>query len=86
MLFLCVDRYGKEITIERRIRKPNGGGYRILGEDGKNRSSRREDLDAILDHFGINASNPLSIITQDIARQFHGSESCFMDVHTLQAT
>ncbi len=85
--------YGKEMTIERRIRRTPGGTYRLLNEWGVSVSTKREDLDSMLDHFSINAANPLSIITQDIAKSFHGSEcgfssaciritrKCIVDIH-----
>ena len=33
-------------------------------------SSRKGDVDRLLDCFNINAGNPLTVMTQDIARAF----------------
>ena len=67
-------RYGKLITIERRITK-SGNAFKVIGANGKTVSSKRVDVDAILDDLNINAANPLTVMTQDMARQFLSGES-----------
>ena len=34
--------------------------------------ANRQEVDAVLEHFLINAGNPLNVITQDTAREFLG--------------
>ena len=52
------DVYGEFITVERRIEKTGGGGYRLLAgdpsrDDLKLVSTKKEDLDKMLDHMNI---------------------------------
>ena len=71
-------RYGKLITIERRITKTSYP-FKIIGANGKTAplsgKSVKDDVDAILDNFSINAGNPLTVITQDMSRQFLSGEA-----------
>lgn len=39
-------------------------------------TKKKSDVDQVLDHFAINAENPLTIITQDMARAFLGGRCC----------
>ena len=61
--------FGDFITVERRITRTNAP-YRLLDARGKCLTTKKDEVDAVLDHFSIDASNPLTIITQDMARQF----------------
>lgn len=77
--------YGDAIIIERKFGAEGGGSYIIkvrlrlhfprLTDDGKGadrqiHARRREDLDAITDHFALAIENPMNILSQDTARQF----------------
>ncbi|GFR43935.1 hypothetical protein Agub_g5073 [Astrephomene gubernaculifera] len=67
--------FGSRITVERQIKKAGASPYVLLDERGRKVQPERgekprELLDRILDHFCVDASNPLTIITQDMARQF----------------
>eukprot|EP00798_Chlamydomonas_sp_ICE-L_P000171 gene171-1694_t len=62
--------YGSVITIERRLTRNSCNPFKLLDQMGKMVTNKREDVTLMLDHFSINASNPLSIITQDMARSF----------------
>lgn len=64
------DRFGSTITIERRINKSGGNPYKLLSHNGRTMSTKKEDVDAVLDKFVIDAGNPLTVITQDMARSF----------------
>ncbi len=51
------DVYGDKIIIERKIGADGGGSWKIKsGRDGKSKSTKREELDAICDHLDIQAS------------------------------
>ncbi|KAF7728561.1 Structural maintenance of chromosomes protein 6 [Apophysomyces ossiformis] len=69
------DIYGDSIWVERQILKDGTGGYRIRNHARKLVSGKREDLDAICDHMSIQVDNPLTMLTQDGARQFLTSSS-----------
>ncbi|XP_063412399.1 structural maintenance of chromosomes protein 6-like isoform X3 [Mytilus trossulus] len=67
--------YGNTIIVERKFTKDGGSGYKIKSKDGKIISSKREDLNCILDQFNIQVDNPVSILNQDTSRHFLNSKS-----------
>jgi structural maintenance of chromosomes protein 6 len=67
--------FGDVIAIERRFSKDGGSGYKIKSKSGQTISTKREDLDEILDHFNLQVDNPMTVLTQDTARQFLGNSS-----------
>lgn len=63
--------YGKEIRIERTLkREGTSGSFSIRSENNKEVSSKKRDLDAILDYFSIPVMNPMCFLSQDAARSF----------------
>jgi chromosome segregation ATPase len=67
--------YGDLIVIERRISRDGNNGYKLKTQDEKIVSTKREELNAILDHMAIQVDNPLNVLSQDTARQFLHSSS-----------
>ena len=67
--------YGDVIAVERRFSKDGTSGYKIMNRCGQKLSSKREELEEILDHIGLQVDNPMTILTQDTARQFLGNSS-----------
>jgi structural maintenance of chromosomes protein 6 len=67
--------YGKRISIERHFSKTGTTGFKMKNETGKIISTKRADLDDICDHFGFQVENPMSVLSQDLARQFITSSS-----------
>lgn len=65
------DKYGDEIIIERVIKKDASTvPYVLKSENGTKISTKKADLDAILDFFGIAVNNPMAFLSQDAARSF----------------
>ncbi|KAF8073157.1 SMC6 [Scenedesmus sp. PABB004] len=68
--------FGDWLTVERTIRLSASkagaatSGVRLLNRNGGLVSNKRKDLDALLDHLNIDASNPLAVMTQDTSRNF----------------
>ncbi|KAF8645220.1 hypothetical protein AX16_008047 [Volvariella volvacea WC 439] len=62
--------YGKSISITRRFTKDGASTWKIRAKDGRVVSTKREELSAICDHMNIQVDNPMSVLTQDAARQF----------------
>jgi chromosome segregation ATPase len=64
--------YGDEILVQRTIRRNGSSEYRLMSQAGRlvPGGSTRAELQSMLDHFNIAAGNPLSIMTQDMARTF----------------
>lgn len=52
-----------------------GGGYRLQSKIGKTISNKREELDELCDFYGIQVDNPITVLTQDLAREFLSSAS-----------
>jgi structural maintenance of chromosomes protein 6 len=67
--------FGDVIIIERRFSKDGSSGYKIKAKNGSVVSTKREELQDILDHFNLQVDNPMTVLTQDTARQFLGSSS-----------
>ncbi|KAI8880239.1 P-loop containing nucleoside triphosphate hydrolase protein [Backusella circina FSU 941] len=76
------DIYPDHIRIERRINKDGGSGYKIKNASNRVISTKREDLVAICDHMALLVSNPLTMLTQDMARKFL-SDSTSSDKYKL---
>ena len=66
------ETYGDRITVERHIAKSGSGfnGYKLLDQDGKERSRSKDDLVKLLDHLNITVDNPVSILDQEDAKKF----------------
>ncbi|KAG2453512.1 hypothetical protein HYH02_001732 [Chlamydomonas schloesseri] len=68
--------FGERITVERVIKVAGGNDTTLLDARGKKAAveRHRDTLSAMLEHFCLDATNPLTIITQDKARQFLSGE------------
>lgn len=63
--------YGDSIIVERHFTRGGTSGFKLKTGDGKNTiSTKKADLDDILDYFGLQMDNPINVLTQDMARQF----------------
>jgi hypothetical protein len=63
------DLYGDAVTVERRIGATSTA-WALKGADGRVRGRRREDLDALLAALSLNAANPITVMTQETAKNF----------------
>ncbi|TFK33017.1 P-loop containing nucleoside triphosphate hydrolase protein [Crucibulum laeve] len=62
--------YGKSIFITRRFTKEGSSTWKIKSKDGRIISTKKDELAAICDHMNIQVDNPMTVLTQDAARQF----------------
>lgn len=62
--------YGEEIVIERVIRKNGGSSYKLISNDGRLISTKRSDLNTIVEHFNLFVNNPCCILDQENAKLF----------------
>ena len=67
--------YGDVISIERRFTRDGVTGYKLKSKHGQVVSNKRDELQEILDHIQLQVDNPMTILTQDTARQFLGNSS-----------
>lgn len=65
------DDYGKVITIEKIITKGDASTKLVLKNDkDKKVSERKQELDELLEHFGILINNPICILNQEVSKTF----------------
>lgn len=64
------DIYGESIIVERVFSRAGASGFKIKNQDGKIISSKKSDLEDILDALALMMDNPMNVLTQDMARQF----------------
>ncbi|KAG7229117.1 hypothetical protein INR49_013059 [Caranx melampygus] len=69
------DIYGDSISIEHRISSDGCRTCRLKSKSGQLISNKKEELTAILDHFNIQLDNPVSILNQEMSKQFLHSKS-----------
>uniref|UniRef100_A0A8C1T6F8 Structural maintenance of chromosomes protein 6 n=1 Tax=Cyprinus carpio TaxID=7962 RepID=A0A8C1T6F8_CYPCA len=69
------DIYGDSICIEHRITSDGCRTCKIKNKIGHVISTKKEELTAILDHFGIQVDNPVSVLNQEMSKQFLHSKS-----------
>ncbi|XP_052436639.1 structural maintenance of chromosomes protein 6 [Carassius gibelio] len=69
------DIYGDSICIEHRITSDGCRTCKIKNKTGHVVSTKKEELTAILDHFGIQVDNPVSVLNQEMSKQFLHSKS-----------
>ena len=62
--------YGRSITVERSFTRGGTSGFKLKNREGKVISTKKGDLDDILDYFAFQLDNPMNVLTQDMARQF----------------
>ena len=67
--------FGDHIRIVRRLAKTGASTYKIQNAEGVTVSTKRQDLQDILDHFAIDVMNPLCILTQEMAKKFLANSS-----------
>ncbi|KAL7951181.1 P-loop containing nucleoside triphosphate hydrolase protein [Trichoderma barbatum] len=64
------DIYGSSITVERHFSKSGTSGFRIKTEQGKVVSTKKQEVDEISEWYALQIGNPLTVLSQDNARQF----------------
>lgn len=62
--------YGRSITVERHFNRAGTSGFKIKNADDRIVSTKKADLEDILDFFAFQLDNPINVLTQDMARQF----------------
>ncbi|SSD58384.1 related to Structural maintenance of chromosomes protein 6 [Saccharomycodes ludwigii] len=65
------DIYGNSIIIERTFKRDSSSNqYKLKTENGREVSSKKRELDEIVDYFSIPIMNPMCFLSQDAARSF----------------
>lgn len=64
------EKYGDKIIVERVLRNDGVSGYFLKSENKKTVSTKKVDLDTMLESFGITINNPLAFLSQGAAKTF----------------
>ena len=62
--------YGDSIIVERQFSRTGSSGFKLKSVNKRVVSTRKADLDNLCDYFALSLDNPMSVLTQDNARQF----------------
>ena len=62
--------YGDAIIVERHFSRSGSSSFKLKSSTGRLISTRKGDLDEICDYFALQIDNPMTVLTQDMARQF----------------
>jgi chromosome segregation ATPase len=63
-------QYGTSIIVERHFSRSGTSGFKLKDYAGKIVSTKKSELEDILDAFSMQIDNPMNVLTQDMARQF----------------
>lgn len=64
------DVYGKTIVVERSFSRAGTSGFKLKNASGRLISHKKVDIEEIIEYFQMQIDNPMSVLTQDNARQF----------------
>lgn len=69
------DVYGDSIIVERHFSKTGTSSFKLKSATERLISTKRADVDDIVEYFYLQVDNPLNVLSQDNARQFLNSSS-----------
>lgn len=69
------DDYGHKIIVERQILRNGPSSYRTKNETGKIVSTKKDEVAAICEYFRLQVDNPMTILTQDVAKNYLAASS-----------
>ncbi|XP_074599451.1 structural maintenance of chromosomes 6 [Brevipalpus obovatus] len=84
------ETYGDVIVIERTFKKDGGSSYSLKSQNNRLVSNKKEELDSMVRHFNIQIDNPITILNQEVSRNFLNSKNprdkykFFMKATTLE--
>ncbi|KAF7545713.1 hypothetical protein G7046_g9497 [Stylonectria norvegica] len=67
------DIYGESIIVERYFSKTGSSGFKIKSSMGRIISTKKQEVDEISEWYALQIGNPLTVLSQDNARQFLNS-------------
>ncbi|KFX86923.1 hypothetical protein V490_08729 [Pseudogymnoascus sp. VKM F-3557] len=62
--------FGDTIIVERHFSKSGTSGFKVKNAQGRLISTKKSDIEDITEYFQLQIENPMSILTQDSAKQF----------------
>jgi len=67
--------YGHSIIVERHFNRAGTSSFKIKNADERIITTKRADLEDLLDYMALQLDNPLNVLSQDSARQFLSSST-----------
>lgn len=64
------DVFGKSIIIERHFSRSGSTSWKLKNEFGKIISTRKGDVDDMIEYYQLQVDNPMNVLTQDAAKTF----------------
>ena len=64
------DLYGESIIVERHFSRTGSSGYRLKNAMGRTISTKKGDVDDIIEYYQLQVDNPMNVLTQDAAKSF----------------
>ena len=64
------DLYGDSIIVERHFSRSGSSGYRLKNSAGRTVSTKKGDVDDLIEYFNLQVDNPMNVLTQDAAKSF----------------
>ncbi|KAK3384767.1 P-loop containing nucleoside triphosphate hydrolase protein [Podospora didyma] len=64
------DVYGDSIVVERHFSKTGSSGFKVKTYMGQIISTKKQEVDEIVEYYALQVDNPLNVLSQDNARQF----------------
>lgn len=67
--------YGDTILVERHFSRAGSSGFYVKSKTGRTISTKKRDVDEIVEYYCLQVDNPLNVLSQDNARQFLNAAS-----------
>jgi chromosome segregation ATPase len=64
------DVFGASIIVERHFSRSGTGGYKLKNDNGKTISTKKSDVDDMIEYYQLMVDNPMNVLTQDAAKSF----------------
>ncbi|KAK3951560.1 P-loop containing nucleoside triphosphate hydrolase protein [Pseudoneurospora amorphoporcata] len=69
------DVYGDSISVERHFSKSGSSSFKVKTATGQIVSTRKQEVEEIVEYYALQVDNPLNVLSQDNARQFLNSST-----------
>jgi chromosome segregation ATPase len=67
--------YGDSVIVERHFSKTGASGFKVKTATGHTHSTKKQEVDELVEYYALQVDNPLNILSQDNARQFLNSST-----------
>ncbi|KAL2262339.1 hypothetical protein VTK26DRAFT_1681 [Humicola hyalothermophila] len=69
------DIYGESVIVERHFSKAGSSGFKVKTALGQTVSTKKQEVDELVEYYALQVDNPLNVLSQDNARQFLNSST-----------